>query len=608
MLALSILLVGSGAYAAPTDAESETPVVPSISDVAREAAEAFRAERFVDSLALYERALLLASSPEQKAQLGMNRAACLIELGRFGEAEQELSRAAMLDPAQSSRARLNIAALMLEQSRLDEAARTLLMAEPVPEELRTRHDRLREQLAEAQNVKRAARIAAQMELARLAILGHDFKRTEALLGALLPELRPEERAVRIEVLHGLGVAALEQNHVEEAQRILREALAIAPDDADLNYALARVEEALMSDRAARASYRRAIEFGLLEPQAENARDRIRRLDPLPSTGWSGWVGMAGGYDSNPRQSGALTETSLGRRGRGGTPTARVATELVGTVRLSEQVSVEAGYTGEFLALTNRFVQDLSVNEHAGFVGLGWALSDRSVVYLEAGPRWTLLGLSEIEPFTWELFSVMRFYHQLTRMRSLRLSVGVAQTTGATGWQFLGGTRLDTELAHAWHTERFDLRLALRSRYLGIGTRSVVVDTAVLPACLGLCEGAAYDIPLAYLGVGPGAFARLALGDRVDVETYVALDYRQYLEQSGIAGVPESEKRRLDLRLTFGASVPIHLSRNLALVPSYDVLLSASNMAQDPDDPEHAFDYDDRGFVQHLAELGASLEF
>jgi len=608
ILGLMVPTAVSGAQQQPEAAEPETAVESSVSELAREAAEAFRTERFTESLALYERALVLASGREQQAALGMNRAACLIELGRFDDAERELARAAALDLAQSSRARLSMAALMLEQGRLDDAERTIVLAEPVPEGLQIRRDRLREQLAEERRRQHAARIATQMELARLAIVAHDFKRTQALLGALLEELRPEDRAVRIEVLHGLGIAALEQNQITEAKRILDEALVLAPEDPDLHYALARALDASVSDWGARASFRRALELGLEEPQAENARNRIRQLDPLPSTGWSGWFELAAGYDSNPRQSGTLTETSLGRRGRGGTPTVRAAAELVATPRLSEQVGLEAGYRGEFLALTNRPVQELSINEHAGFAGLRWAFSERSVVHFELGPRWTLLGLSEMAPFTREFFANARLRHQLTRMRSLRWWVGVAQISGATEWEFLGGTRIDTELSHAWHTEQFDLRLALRGRYLGIGRRDVAVDVNVIPACVGVCAGALYDIPLGYLGVGPGVFTRIALADSVDIESYGALDYRQYLEESGIAGVPESEKRRLDLRLTAGASLPIYLHRKLALVPSYGVLVSFSNMAHDPEDPEHAFDYDDRAFVQHLAELGVSLEF
>ena len=41
---------------------------------------------------------------------------------------------------------------------------------------------------------------------------------------------------------------------------------------------------------------------------------------------------------------------------------------------------------------------------------------------------------------------------------------------------------------------------------------------------------------------------------------------------------------------------------------HEALSSSSNQALDPDDPEHALDYDDRNFVQHVVQVGIEAYF
>jgi hypothetical protein len=67
------------------------------------------------------------------------------------------------------------------------------------------------------------------------------------------------------------------------------------------------------------------------------------------------------------------------------------------------------------------------------------------------------------------------------------------------------------------------------------------------------------------------------------------------------GDQEAEARRAD-------ELALDQAQVFLLVASYDVLLSDSNMAHDPTDPEHAYDYDDRSYVQYLVELGLAVHF
>ena len=95
---------------------------------------------------------------------------------------------------------------------------------------------------------------------------------------------------------------------------------------------------------------------------------------------------------------------------------------------------------------------------------------------------------------------------------------------------------------------------------------------------------------------------LSLGVSLDVEA------RWYLSESYWSGPLLANALADDQRYRLGARGEYRLLRapQIELLVDYSLLVSRSNMAFDASDPEHAFDYDDRNFVQQLFELGTRV--
>jgi Flp pilus assembly protein TadD len=594
---------GVAAYAAAERTDS-------VEQLAAKAATAFRAGEFEAAISNYRRAIALASRPEDAATLRMNVGACLVELRRFDEAKSEFLKVAEATPVLAQKARLSAALVAVELDRLDEAESLLDAASPVDEALSSRAEDIKQRISEKRAAKGRDTLDANMAAAATAIGKSDWGAAESALLAAQKQFDLAEPNERVDILHSLGTVQLALDRPGEAKSTLTAAVALSPNDPEIHYALGRAHQALSESAEARVEYEKALELGLKEPQAGSAKDRIKLLEPLGPSEWFGWLSVAGGYDSNPRQSGAATETTLGRRGRGGSAYGRISAELGRTQRLSERFSLRLRYAGEWLGLQKRLVQDLSLQNHGVFGGVQWAPTDKLTIGLEVGPSFTYIGLGSISPFTWDILGALKVRYRASEVRSWRLGFDARKITGQSGWEFLGGTRLDAELAHQWSYAAGNLRLGLRGRLMAIGTRTTVVEPAYLPACIALCAGSTYYIPLSYTGFGPAASARFDLASTVHLVGSTQLDWRRYRDESYIAGVAQSVKRREDLRWSAGIDLQLGLDRDehFMIVPSYAILVSSSNVALSTTDPAHAFDYDDRSFTQHFVELGVEASF
>jgi Flp pilus assembly protein TadD len=582
----------------------------SIEQLAAKAANAFRAGQFEEALTNYRRTIALVTRQQDEATLRLNIGACLIELGRLNEAKTEFLRAADLDPTVAKKARLNAALVAVELDRVDEAQSLLDAASPVDEALISREQDIKRRIEEKRSSAQRGALLAQLATAAAAIARSDWVAAESALLASRKLFEWAEPSERVDILHSLGTVQLALERPRDAKVTLTSASALAPNDPEIHYALGRADQALDETSEARTEYRKALELGLKEPQAKAAKDRVEALGPLGPSEWFGWLSLVGGYDSNPRQSGVATETTLGRRGRGGSGYGRVAAELGRTQRISDQFNLRARYAGEWLGLEKRLVRDLSLQNHGVFGSAQWAPTDRLTLGLEIGPSITYIGLSPISQFTWDVVGAAKARFRASDVRTWRLSFDVRQITGLSGWEFLGGTRLDGELSHGWSYRAGSFRLGLRGRHLSIGTRTTTVDATFMPACTGLCDGAEYFIPLSYSGFGPIASTRVEIVSSLHLVGMTQLDWRRYRDESYISAIAQSRKRRQDLRWSAGVDLQWALDEDehLLIVPSYAVLLSSSNVAQSSSDPQHAFDYDDRSFTQHFVEVGVELSF
>lgn len=618
-LRLGLLVWSTAVTPALATANQDKPAAPpaladngaeSIEKVAASAAAAFRDGQFELSLKRYQRAISLGAVREDEATLRMNIGACLIELERLEAAKTEFLKAVALDPSIATKARLSAALVAVELGQVTEAEKLLEVASPIDASLLPRAQDIKTRIAERRSASQREALLSLMTTAARDMTSHNWSNAETALLAARQKFDVAEPHERIDVLLSLGSVQLSLEHAKDARLTLTDAIQLAPKDPEIHYALGRALQALGEAAEARRELRVALELGLREPQAQGAKDRILMLDPLGPSEWFGWLSLGAGYDSNPRQSGVATETTLGRRGRGGSAYGRVAVEFGRLQRLSDTVSLRARYSGEWLGLEKRQVRELSLQNHGGFAGLHWATTEKLTLGLEIGPSVTYIGISPVTSFTWDFAASFQARYRASEVRTWKLSVDARKITGLSGWEFLGGTRLDGELSHTWRYRPLNFRLGLRGRHLTIGSRTSFVDASVMPACATLCDGADYFIPLSYSGFGPIASTRINVFSSLYVVGMTQLDWRRYRDESYIVGVAESRKRRQDLRWSAGLDVQwaVDEGEHLLIVPSYAILTSSSNIAQSTSDPAHAFDYDDRSFTQHFLELGLEGNF
>ncbi|MBN1612413.1 MAG: hypothetical protein JW940_37630 [Polyangiaceae bacterium] len=602
---------------AQTETQSPAPAdggVPTLQELARSAAADFREGRFAEAVQGYEAARELTTSAQDRATIELNLGACLFEMGRLAEAKQAFLRAAELGSAAADRAHLNAAAAALRLGRIEEARR---LAESVPTdatELASRRSSLLDEIGAAEReIQRAAerqRFVQHVRAAEKALRASDAITAERELVLASGYFAAASAEERVDVQHGLAVARLERGDAAGAKQVLLGALRDAPNDADLHHALGRAQLALGNEPAASAELKQALGLGLDEQRAKAVRALLKELDPLSPSQYYGWLTLGAGYDTNPWQSGAGKVLTLGNRGQGGAEYGVVSAGLGRQERLSDRWAADVGYAGDWIGFWRNTVQDLTIQAHSLTVALDWAAAPSLVVGLGAGPSLTWVGLSPVEPFSWDVLLGAHAELTLSAVRALRLSLDFRSITGFEGWDFLGGNRLDARVVHDWSWRRASLRLGVVGRYNAIGTRVSSVDTTALPACAGLCDGADYLVPLGYASGGPSLSASVKPVDWLRLRGYAELELREYLDESRIAGVPASRKTRADTRWTGTVRGEFQLDSggHVRVVPSYTLIVNESNVSYDATDPGHQFDYDDRSFVQHLFELDLEMSF
>jgi tetratricopeptide (TPR) repeat protein len=613
-IAVALCLLGAAAHA-----RSEPPLpapddAPTLQELAQAAAEDFRAGRFAEAAEGYEAARERTTSARDRATIELNLGACLFEMGRFAEAKRAFLRAAELDSTVADRAHLNAAAAALRLGRLEEARSLAESALAGAPELASRRSSLLDEIASAEgDARRDAErqsFVAHVRAAEKALRASDATTAERELVSASAHFEVASPEERVDVQHGLAVSRLERGDAAGAKQILVNALVDAPNDSDLHHALGRAELALGNEPVASVELERALELGLDEERAKAARTLLRDIDPLPPSRFYGWLTLGAGYDTNPWQSGAGKVLPLGNRGQGGAEYGIVSVGIGRQERLSDRWAADIGYAGDWIGFWRRAVEDLTIQAHSLTAALDWSAAPRLVLGLSAGPSFTFVGLSPVEPFSWDILIGAHADLTFSAVRALRASLDFRSITGFEGWEFLGGNRLDARVVHDWSWRRASLRLGAVGRYNGIGTRVSSVDATVIPACAGLCDGADYLVPLGYASGGPLVSASLKPVDWLRLRGYAALELRQYLDDSRIVGVGASRKTRADTRWTgtLRGEFQLDSGGHVRVAPSYTLIANESNVSYDASDPEHQFDYDDRSFVQHLLELDLEMSF
>lgn len=368
-------------------------------------------------------------------------------------------------------------------------------------------------------------------------------------------------------------------------------------------------------RSAEFATRRAeLELGIARAQRQRSVAPAPKAPsppryPIPPSGVALYASLSGGYDDNALQSGkasAADESPLAPQT--GSAFAAFLGELSYTWRFGRRTALTPYYSGDFLGLTEPSVRELSLQGHELGVRGTYAPSTTSAVRVTAASSYLLSGLDAIEPFAWELALGARLeLHHGEQLRT-RVDAWARPTFGLSGNDALDGGRYDASVSERYRSERFDLTADARFRYLRAGTQHLALDPSAVAVCDPNCTE--YQIPGSYLAPSLGLEVGFEVVERLRLGAGARGELRRYLESAEITGFSETEQRRRDarIRLRGGAELELDEDGTYRVSADYTFTANHSNVAYDPDDPEHAYDYDDRNFDQHVIEVGVAVSF
>lgn len=628
------LPVTSPAHAEETVVFDEPEAREALAEHVRAATAHFERREFAAAEAEFGRALALATSDPERATLEFNLASCAFELGRFAEAEAAFLRSASLDPTEAELARLDAGFAAAKDGRLAAAEQHLAAAEAArgtshdPEvgirraELMRELDRLRAALATADR-DRPVREAAE------ALQGGDPARAAQLLERLLAALpaagiTPAEIA---DLYYGLAAAYLALGDLAPARTTIDRAIAAEPTDADL-YAKRGQLCLLAGDRrCAKRDLERALDLGATGATAAWARAELAKLEPRPRRGPLASLYVGGGFDSNPAQSGITDQSGVtSAQTSKGSGFVSAYGALGYTARFGERMAGRALYSPSLFVLTSPEVTELGMQGHEVAGHLFLATSPRTLFRFSAMSSFLLSGFDAPERFLWENGGGIRMDRRTGEHTRTRLEVQARAVQGFEDQEVLTGAREELAWLELVDIGDVSLTAGLRLRAVQAGVVERALTAEDFPVCGAVCDGASYEIPLSYLAPGGMVDVVWSVGPRLGLGASASMEWRQYLDESAIrlalggagagsggaggGGRAEGAKTRHDLRVRPGVHAEVGLDRgdHVALMADYSLLVSESNVAYDPDDPEHAFDYDDRQFVQHVVEGGIEARF
>jgi hypothetical protein len=275
-------------------------------------------------------------------------------------------------------------------------------------------------------------------------------------------------------------------------------------------------------------------------------------------------------------------------------------------RASRRSALGLNYSGDLLALLATGVSDLSLQSHELVARAQWAPNPGIRLRLDAGAAYVLTGLQPMLAFEWD--GVLALAADLaTGQRSrARLQLG-ERLVRASEFSYLDGHRLQLLASELWSLGAWELSLQSSLRYNAAGTQQVELLPNEYAACSPNCDRRGYRNPQSYWSPGVGAGAAWQATSALRFSALGRVEYRDYVDASGIPGVRASQKNRQDWRWRgqLGGELSLDARHQLNLTLQQTLLVSLSNVAYDAGDAVHQYDYGDRNFVQPTTELGIS---
>lgn len=399
-----------------------------------------------------------------------------------------------------------------------------------------------------------------------------------------------------------AVAAARSGDLEAAEALLP----ISNDDPEIEALRTIVTEAIAEDRARRDAEAQAA--ALAAAPSSDVEQSATEEAPIfgMRSGIFAWGAVSLGWNTNPAQGGGAARTGLTAfTTASGAPTVTIDAMLRYSLRPSARTLVRLQYVPGAFVLATRDTQSLSLTNHELTADVAWTNSRELELRAGAHSSCSWLGIRGIAPFVCDGYASGRFDVHTSTRATTRLTLDVGGQRAFGDYAYLSGATWLFEAAERIARGRYVLDLGLRVRQLRLGTLSSSISSASFATCDARCDGATYRIPSGYAELAPFVAFDVAATSRVTFRSRIGVEGRRYDAASGITGVPESEKRRLDLRarLRLRAEVALGYARTAALFAQYDALFSDSNIAFDAADANHAFDYNDRRFAQHAIAVG-----
>jgi tetratricopeptide (TPR) repeat protein len=600
------------------DAEEPARAAARSNDAFRSALELgldhYRDRRFAEAREAFEQALGMVPAGDSRDNLEFDIAACDYELGHFRAAEERFARLGERPSANrgaASEALLHAGWAALGADDVPAAERYLART-PQDPGLGEQRTALAEGIEKRRQELDQRAFDRALGEATAAYDAGDLSGAEAAVGAARTHAGTPSSRAAVDYLAGL--LAHERGDDDAARAALMRSLRANPNDGSVLALLGTLEQAGGDAAAAERHYRASLDADLPPEEASAIREALDGLYPVPRTGFAVWAALGAGYDSNATQSGSSDAVGYAAPGDQGSPFAAPTWGIEYRLDGGRRTRIVPYYTGSWLVLSNTTVQDASLQSHEAGARWHWAPSPAVELRLGAGGGATLSGL-ELSPFSLDglLWGRAAMVHGPS-FRSALL-VEARPSLGLSGRDYLTGTRTDLSLSERFESGAWGATVNVGLRYNAIGTERIGIDPARFPRCNQGCTGAGYLIPLGYVGPIAGAGVDVAVIPELELAVTGKYEHRTYLDQSRINGpilpalVRElSEKTRVDDRYTLGARARYRIASapEIGVFLDYALRISRSNVASNRADLEHAFDYDDRNFTQHILELGLDV--
>ncbi|MEY4544961.1 MAG: hypothetical protein RL685_1156 [Pseudomonadota bacterium] len=575
----------------------------------RTAAEHFRAGRYAAARESFDALLAANANVDERATIAFNAAVSSYALEDYADALRRFQAIERTYPELAARSRVNAGFAALNAGDLELAERYASAEEPLPDALASRREALRSELEQAIELSRQEQLEQHMDAGFLALAAERWQLAREHFMSVLASAEASDGDDLAEACYGLGLVATQLGQAGQAQQHFEQSLRHRPHDKRTLLALAHAAEQTADARRAESAYETALQLPLAKQEQQDTERALLRLYTLPSGGPAAYLALGAGVDGNATQSGSGDLLADGAGGKQSSAYLSGVLDVGLAWRSSRRSAVGLSYTGDVLALLRPSVDDLSLQSHELVARGQWSPAPGTRWRLDAGGAHVLTGLDPMRSFEWDAVLALTLDVETSARSRARVQLG-ERLVRATELSHLDGHRLHLQGTELWSLGVWELSLQGMLRYVSAGSERVVLASDALDVCSPNCDQRGYQNPYGYWSPGLGGGVAWQALERLRLNTQLRAEYRGYLERTRITGIPDSAKTRQDLRLRgqLGAELNLDVSGRYRLTLDQTLLVSVSNMAWDPDDAVHQFDYGNRNFLQPTTELGVAVSF